>query len=106
MSPDFMSKYLALGPLRMRVSKQTEKTLPAVLELSITGSLAPELLEKAKYVREQYKGLPERVIRRKVRDALDIAKARGDCRRRLTGHREAACPSESGLSRRHSALST
>lgn len=76
MSPDFITRYLALGPARMRVSKQTEKVLPSVLELSITESLSSELLETANDVREQYKGLPERVIRRKVRDALDEAKAK------------------------------
>jgi hypothetical protein len=76
MSPDFMTNYLALGPARMRVSKKTERTLPAFLELSITDSLSPELIETANSVRERYGDLPERVIRRNVRDALDEAKAR------------------------------
>jgi hypothetical protein len=63
-------------PARMRVSKQTEEALPTFLELSVTESLSPEMIETANTVREQYRNLPERVIRRNVRDALDEAKAR------------------------------
>lgn len=76
MSPDFITKYIALGPARMRVSKQTEKVLPTVLELSITETLSTELIDIANDVRNRCKDLPERVIRRNVRDALDEAKAK------------------------------
>jgi hypothetical protein len=77
MSPDFMMNYLALGPVRMRVSRQTEKILPVVLELrNMTETLSPEFIQIASNVREQYKDLPEHVIRRKVRDELDTAKTR------------------------------
>jgi hypothetical protein len=76
MSPDFLMNYLALGPVRMRVSKQTEKILPVLLELRMTDTLDPELLSVANSVREQFKDLPEYVIRRRVRDALDAAKSR------------------------------
>jgi hypothetical protein len=37
--------------------------------------IAPELLEVANSAREQYKELPETVIRRRVRDALEAAKS-------------------------------
>jgi len=76
MSPDFLMNYLVLGPTRMRVPRQTERLLPIFLELRVMESISPELLAVADSVREQYRGLPEHVIRRKVRDAIDAAKAR------------------------------
>src|SRR3989442_2683679 len=68
--------YVALGPVRMRVTPHVEKLLPVVVELRVMESIAPELLTIADNVREEYKDLPEHIIRRKVRDALDAAKAR------------------------------
>jgi hypothetical protein len=76
MTPDFLLNYLALGPVRMQVSRQTEKTLPIALDIRATEVLSPDLIEVANQVRERYKDMPENVIRRYVRDELDAAKSR------------------------------
>ena len=76
MSIDFLINYLALGPVRGRIPKQTEAAVPAVLDSSLVAYLTPELLQIAESVREESKDLPENVIRRRVRDALDAARRR------------------------------
>lgn len=76
MSPDFMMNYLAFGPVRGRISKDTEKALPIALELSRTELMPQEFINIAKDTRQRNHNLPEHVIQRKVRDALDEAKAR------------------------------
>ena len=93
MSADFLMNYLAFGPVRMRVSRQIEKLLPIVLELRTMESIFPELIEIANSVREKYKGQPEHVIRRKVRDALDCCQDSTWAYYYgwLTSHRRGAC---------------
>jgi hypothetical protein len=58
------------------VSKGREVSLPVVLDVSVTEYLPPELIALAEKVREEMQGSPEFLIRRKVRDSLDAAKAR------------------------------
>jgi hypothetical protein len=76
LSPDFLANYLAFGPRRMQVSKTSELSLPVVIDVSMTDYLPPELIDIAEKVREEAKGCPEHVIRRRVRDKLDAAKMR------------------------------
>lgn len=76
LSPDFLANYLAFGPIRRQVSKSSELSLPVVIDLSVTQYLPQELVALAESVREELKGCPEYMIRRKVRDRLDAAKAR------------------------------
>lgn len=76
LSPDFLTNYLAFGPVRRQVSKGREVSLPVVLDVSVTEYLPPELIALAEKVREEMQGSPEFLIRRKVRDSLDAAKAR------------------------------
>lgn len=75
MSADFLVNYLAFGPLRRRVTKSAEAQLPLLMVLGSAAQLTPELMVEAENVRNQLKGLPERVIRREVRDRLDRARA-------------------------------
>lgn len=76
LSPDFMTNYLAFGPVRRQVSKVREMGLPVVLDVSVTEYLPPELVSLAEKVRVEMQGSPELLIRRKVRDRLDAAKMR------------------------------
>lgn len=76
LSPDFLANYIAFGPVRARLPKHTESMLPLALDIGGGDFLPPEILEISEKVREESAGLPERVIRRRVRDALDAAKAR------------------------------
>lgn len=76
LSPDFLANYLAFGPIRRQVSKHSELSLPVVIDMSVTEYLPPELVALAESVREELKGCPEYMIRRRVRDSLDAAKTR------------------------------
>lgn len=75
-SADFLVNYLAFGPVRRRVSKSTEASLPLVVDAGIVRYLTPELIEEAEAVRAGMTELPERIIRRRVRDQLNRAKLR------------------------------
>lgn len=70
---DFFLKYLSLGPMRSRLSKDDHLKLPiAVYEDGFDVPM--ELLEIAEKIREENSRLPSYVIRRKIRDALDEAR--------------------------------
>lgn len=75
MSADFLVNYLAFGPLRRRVNKSAESHLPLLMVLGNAVQLTPELMAEAEALRTQLKDLPERLIRRQVRDRLDRARA-------------------------------
>lgn len=87
-SPDFMLNYLAIGPVRMRLSKKTEEALPLMLNMSVLDAVPPELIELSERLRRELSGLPAHVVRRKIRDTLDDARV-------LLGARAAA--GEQGL---------
>ena len=76
MSADFLVNYLAFGPLRRRVTKDAEAHLPLLMVLGNAAQLTPELILEAENIRTQLKDLPERLVRREVRDRLDRARAR------------------------------
>jgi hypothetical protein len=76
LSADFLVNYLAFGPVRNRISKHRESSLPILLEKDIGEYLPPDILKIAQSVRDDSKDLPELVIRRRVRDKLDEAKRR------------------------------
>ncbi|HVY23521.1 MAG TPA: hypothetical protein VG962_09235 [Steroidobacteraceae bacterium] len=83
MSADFLTNYLAFGPLREKVARKTNAALPVALDPALVEYLTPELVQLAASVRRDALGLAEHVIRRKVRDALDTAKRRtGEITRR------------------------
>jgi hypothetical protein len=76
LSADFMINYLAFGPARRRVAKTTAAGLPAMVELGTVRYLTPELMAAAEGLRDELKGQPDRVVRRRVRDYLDRARRR------------------------------
>jgi hypothetical protein len=76
LSADFLLNYLALGPVRGRISRHTQAALPVILERVFFPMLPPELLEVADRVRTTNANLPEHVVLRRVRDNLDRARAR------------------------------
>jgi len=85
LSADFLINYLAFGPNRMAVPKEREFTLPVALGLGAMTNLPEELLLLASRIREEAAGIPDRVIRRKIRDGIDKAKRRLG-RTALRGH--------------------
>ncbi|HHT8992367.1 TPA: hypothetical protein ACT5B2_004224 [Burkholderia cenocepacia] len=76
MSADFLVNYLAFGPIRRHVRKSAEVQLPLLMVMGDASRLSPELLSEAETLRDELKDLPERVIRRQVRDHLDRARSR------------------------------
>lgn len=76
MSADFLVNYLAFGPMRKRVTKAKESNLPLLMVIGEATQLTPELIAEAENLRSQLKDLPERVVRRQVRDHLDKARSR------------------------------
>jgi hypothetical protein len=73
-SPDFMLNYLAVGPVRGRLSRRTEETLPLMLNMSILDAVPKSLLDLADALRKELVDLPPHVVRRKIRDTLDEAR--------------------------------
>jgi hypothetical protein len=76
MSADFLLNYLAFGPARRQISKSTEAGLPVFLGSGIVPVMPKELLDIAERVRGENEGLPEYIVRRRVRDQLDKARLR------------------------------
>jgi hypothetical protein len=76
MSPDFLRSYLSFGPLRRLVPRALEADMPVVADLQLSQYVPRELVELANAVRADCRGLPEAVIRRRVRDQLDSARTR------------------------------
>lgn len=76
LSPDFLSNYLSFGPIRRRISREVERTLPVIIDASVVVSLPREILELAEEKRHALYGLPEYRIQREVRDAVEAAKRR------------------------------
>lgn len=76
LSADFMVNYLAFGPIRRKVAKANEGHLPLLMELGTARYLTPDLMAEAEKLREELKDVPDRVVRRRVRDLLDRARRR------------------------------
>jgi hypothetical protein len=73
-SPDFMLNYLAIGPVRLRLSKRTEDTLPLMMNMSVLDAVPKVLIELADELRASLGPLPPHVVARKIRDTLDEAR--------------------------------
>lgn len=76
MSADFLVNYLSIGPVRSRITKDVESTLPIALDVSSFAELPVDLLNEAERIRKEAGDLSEYIIRRRVRDCLDKAKRR------------------------------
>ncbi|PZF81586.1 hypothetical protein [Jiangella anatolica] len=74
MSPDFMLNYLSIGPVRSRLSRSSEESLPLMLNMSVMDAVPPDLIELADELRSQLQGLAPRIVRRKIRETLEDAK--------------------------------
>jgi hypothetical protein len=79
LSLDFLINNLTFGPERRHLTRTQEQTLPIVLDVEMYESMPQDILGIADQVRQDNEGLPEYVIRRKVRDAIDHARIRRVC---------------------------
>ena len=70
-SIDFLSHQLSFGPCRNRIARADEQMLPVLLDFDLSEVMPKEILDVAEKVRSDNVGMPDIVIRRKVRDACD-----------------------------------
>lgn len=76
LSPDFLSQYLRLGPMRAAVEKSHYVSLPIITDMSRLENVPQSLIELSDSIRIENAGLDERVLRRKVRDSMDHERTR------------------------------
>ncbi len=76
LSLSFLVNNLTFGPNRRFTDKADQMSLPLLLDVEMSESLPHDILKIADEVRKENEGLPEYVIRRKVRDAIDRARRR------------------------------
>ena len=75
----FLVNNLTFGPGRRFTAKDDQASLPLLLDVEMSESLPHDILKIADEVRRENEELPEFVIRRKVRDAIDKARRRRGC---------------------------
>lgn len=76
LSPDFLSQYLRLGPLRVAIEKNHYVSLPIITDISRLENVPRSLIELSDSIRIENADLDERVLRRKVRDRMDLERTR------------------------------
>jgi hypothetical protein len=74
MSPDFILNYLSIGPVRARLSRRTDESLPLMMNMSLLDAVPKDLLELADSLRSELADLPPNVVSRKIRDSMDEAR--------------------------------
>jgi len=74
LSLTFLCNSVTFGPGRAQVGKADDLSLPLILDIEMTESMPYDIVGMADQVRRDNEGLPERVIRRNVRDAIDRAR--------------------------------
>ena len=76
LSPDFLRHYLAIGDVRHHFDKGTEHSLPLMVQVGSVDVVEQELLDVAIRVRSDSDGLPQRVIQRRIREAVELERLR------------------------------
>lgn len=75
MSPDFLLRYLEIGPLRSQLSNNVRNELPVMLDVSFLEGVSPHMMQVVEQVRSESASLPARVLRRKIRDTVNRLKS-------------------------------
>ncbi|MGD9528097.1 MAG: hypothetical protein AB7L91_18750 [Dehalococcoidia bacterium] len=73
-SPDFILNYLAIGPVRARLSRRSEEALPLMVNMSVLDAVPADLVSLATDLRSELAGRDPRVVRRKIRETLEDAR--------------------------------
>lgn len=74
LSPDFMTQYLRLSPVRTAIERELWATLPVITDISRYEYFPKGLIDSADRIRAEMSELDERVVRRRVRDGLNKLK--------------------------------
>jgi hypothetical protein len=75
LSLDFLMRYIAFGPNREKLPSE-DRSGARVFAQSLMEVVPPELVRIAINIRKASADLPERLVRRRLRDALDLERAR------------------------------
>ncbi len=73
LSVNFLIRYMMFGPNRDRLS--SANIVPRVFSDALFDNVPADLLTIAKEVREASRGVPERVVQRRIRDSLNLQKS-------------------------------
>lgn len=76
LSPDFLSQYLRLGPMRASLERGDSVALPVILDFSHLENVPRALIDFSDEFRSNHAGVEERLLRRMVRDQLDEQRTR------------------------------
>lgn len=76
LSPDFLTQLLRLGPLRTAVERDLRVNLPLLTGVSHLDFVPKELIDFADRLRVSHNDVSDRIVRRRIRDELDRARAR------------------------------
>ena len=76
LSLSFLLNNITFGPSRSKAGAGVKLKLPILLDLEMSETLQLDIVEIANSVRQENERLPEYVIRRRVRDAIDKARHR------------------------------
>lgn len=76
LSPDFLTEFLRLGPMRAALEADTRVSLPLITDISRYENMPAALIQLADDVRAANAGLSERLIQRQVRDSMDRERLR------------------------------
>jgi hypothetical protein len=79
MSIDYLIRNISFSPKRNLLSKNERDFLPIILDVEMSESMPHDIINISNEVRKENEGLPEYVIRRKVRDAIDKARREHGC---------------------------
>jgi hypothetical protein len=74
-SLDFLMRYIAFGPNREMASRE-DRSNARIFAQPLMEVVPQELVRVAVNIRESSAALPERLVRRRLRDALDLERAR------------------------------
>lgn len=87
MSLSYLLDSMTFGSIRNNVGKSAELSLPLILDVEMSDSISNDFMKIAEEVRKQNTGMPDHVIRRNVRDAIDRARRRRGCLGHLENER-------------------
>ncbi len=78
MHPNFLSRLLAVGPARRKLTAEERGALPLLVDAQASPWSIPQLDDVAAEIRREYAGRPEYFLRRKLRERMNRLKTGRD----------------------------
>lgn len=89
MSLSYLLDCITFGASRMVVGKTDEMSLPLILDVEMSESMPHDFIKLAEDERSKSCGIPDFIVRRNVRDAIDKARRKKGCLGHLEQQEEA-----------------